>query len=189
MIRTVAGLALVLTAFTVSAQNPPRPSTTAIQAHVLPEGTVTFVPDAARTCPIDMHASRGVWDHTVRVRNGKREPEPPQLGQRITLSLKDDQPSGIVSATVRIRGMNGKNRMMLTPAGTEQDWNAVTTLRTKFFRENDGSFSADLRINGFTAVHSVELIRVLYADGSSWSKSDASTCRVQPDPLMLITER
>lgn len=189
MIRTVARLVVLLAPFTLAAQDSSHPSTAAPQVHSLPGGTAIFHPETAGACPIAMHATQGMWDHTVRVRDGKREPEPPHIGQRIALTLKDTHPSQIVSALVRVRGLNGKDRIMPTPAGTEQDWNAVTNLNVKFGSENDGSVSADLRVAGFTAVHSVELIRVTYADGSRWNRSGSQTCRVQPDPLMLITER
>ncbi|WP_162601869.1 hypothetical protein [Occallatibacter savannae] len=190
MIRTAVGLALTLPLalmpFTLAAQESSR-SAPPPQVHLMPGGTAVFLSDLAETCPIGMHATQGMWDHTIRVREGEKQSARPQVGQRIALNLKDSHP--IVSAVVRVRGLNGKNRMMLTPAGTEQDWNAVTIQNVRFGTEADGSVSADLRVPGFTAVHSVELISVSYADGSRWSRSSLQTCRTQPDPLMLITER
>jgi len=48
---------------------------------------------------------------------------------------------------------------------------------------------ADLWLPGFTSVTSIELMEVTYADGSAWKISGSNVCRVQPNPLMLITER
>jgi hypothetical protein len=150
---------------------------------------VIILPDVEPACPIGMHASQGVWDHTIRVRDGERDLPYPRVGQRISLNLKDSHPAHIIAATVRVRGLNGKNRMMLTPAGTQQDWNAVTTLKIKFAQEKDGTDSADLWIPGFTAVSFVELIDVSYSNGTTWRTPASNACRVRPDPLMLITER
>jgi len=190
MIRTAAGFALLFASLQLAAQSNSTAPLPAPQMHSLPGGTLIILPDVERACPIAMHASRGVWDHTIKIREGERELVYPRFGQRISLNLKDSHPARIVAATVRVRGMNGKNRMLLTPAREQQDWNAVTTLKANFNQEqNDGSVSADLRVTGFTAVNSIQLIDVSYSDGTTWRIPHSNVCRVQPDSLMLITER
>jgi hypothetical protein len=42
---------------------------------------------------------------------------------------------------------------------------------------------------GLTAVVSIELMSVKYSDGSTWTPAQGKTCRVAPDPLMLVTQR
>lgn len=189
MIRTAASLALVFASVSLSAQSNSNPPVPVPQVHSLPGGTLIILSDVEGACPIAMHASQGMWNHTIRVRHGEKEPVGPHSGQLISLNLKDAHSAHIVAATVRVRGLNGKNRMMLTPAGAQQDWNAVATLKARFAQEDDGSALADLRVAGFTAVYSVQLIDVSYSDGSTWRSPKSNACRVQPDPLMLITER
>ena len=201
MIRTAASFSLLLSAITLVAQNgvassgvlgngeSPSPAQAETQSNSIPTGLTVSSPKWFGSCPIDMHATQGLWDRTVRVRDGDKAQVPHQFGQRIFLNLKDHKAAHIVSATVRVRGLNGTSRALPTPANTAQRWNATRTLKVDFVKENDGAVSADLRLAGFTAVDSIQLIGVSYSDGSVWRISGSSDCRVQPDPLMLITER
>ena len=187
MMRAAVLLSLLLASLSIAAQNNSNGSVPTIATY--PGGNVlVFLPEVV-SCPISMQADQGVWDHTIRVRNGKNESVPAPSGQRISLSLKDSHPAAIVSATLRVRGLNGKNHMLETPVGTSKDGNATRTLHAHFVQENDGQVSTDLWLPGFTAVKSIELLDVTYADGSTWAKSGANRCRVQPNPLMLITGR
>jgi hypothetical protein len=202
MIRTAAGFALLLSSALVIAQNSPpsgvatfgvagqQGEVTAPQMHSVPEGTIVIHPTIAAACPIDMHATQGVWDHrTVRVRDGERDLVPHGFGQRISLKLKDSRPARIVAATLRVHGLNGRNGILPTPAETAPRSNAVRTMKVKFTEERDGTVSTDLWVGGFTSVTSIQLIDVSYSDGSVWTISRSNACRVQPDPLMLIPER
>jgi len=139
-------------------------------------------------CPIDMRAKQGVWDRTIRVRDGEKERGRQQFGQRISLSLKDAHQKRIVKATVRVRGLNGTSRAIPTPADDSQIWNTTRTLKVNFVEQEDGTVYADLRLVGFTAVGPIQLLNVSYSDGSVWTISRSEPCNVRPDPLMLITE-
>lgn len=199
MIRTAAGLALLFTSLTLIAQSVPSTSSGTFgvagqetvapgdpQVLKLPGGTVFMYPNVVLGCPIGMHASQSLWNHNIAVQKGLGNEK---YGQRISLNLSDSHSAKIIGAQVRVRGLNGKNRMLLTPTGTNQPWNATTTLNVKFVEEKDGSVTADMWIPGFTSVHSIRLLEITYADGSNWKSTGANGCRVQPDPVMLITER
>jgi len=196
MIRAALLIALLLAPFTLAAQNSNSQSGNAaappnfkMQTPLpnLQELSAVGVP--ILTCPVSMRATQGVWDHTIRVQNGQREVLQP-FGQRIFLNLKDSHPARIIAATVRVRGLNGKSRIVETPVTTGQSWNAMRTMRITFTEENDGSFSSDLRIPGFTAVNSVELLDVSYDDGTASKPSGPRACNItQPDPMMLISNR
>jgi hypothetical protein len=200
MIRTAAGLALLLSSVTLLAQNSfpsgvttfgvasPQSSPEAIP--VFPGKTVTIYLASSAGCPIGMHASQSLWDRgTIRVHDGNRQRALEQFGQRIALALEDPHPARIVAATVRVRGLNGKNRAIPTPADTTQEWNAVKTLKVNFTEDQNGTVSADLWLGGFTSVGSIQLLKVFYADGYVWTIFQSSACRVQPDPIMLITRQ
>jgi len=200
MTRSAVGLALLLSSALMSAQDGrsglatfgvagQQGSEVAPQVHSVPGGIVVINPPIASACPIDMHATQGVWDRTIRVRNGEKDLVPQSFGQRISLKLKDSRPARIVAATVRVHGLNGKSGMLPTPADVSARSNAIRTVKVKFTEEQDGTVSADLRVGGFTSVTSIQLVNVTYSDGSVWTISRSSACQVQPDPLMLITER
>jgi uncharacterized protein YraI len=195
MIRAAAGLALLIMSLTLTAQNasssgapfgaaPPEMLT-------LQNGTTVVLPTApdSAACPVSMEARQGIWDRAIRIREGDKERALQPFGQRISLNLKDSHSARIISAIVRVHGLNGKSGMLPTPTEAGQKWNAVRTLTVKFAGQADGSFSADLWISGFTSVSSVELLQVSYADGSGWRVSRSNLCRVTPDPFMLISNR
>lgn len=200
MNRAALLIALVLTPVTLAAQNAGSQSGNAAARpdFKLQTPVVVNQPDLLVlsthgfpivNCPVSMHATQGQWDHTIRVHNGEREVIQP-FGQRIFLTLKDSHPARIIEATVRVRGLNGKSHLMETPTSTAQDWNAMRTMRITFTDEGDGSFSSDLRIPGFTAVSSVQLLDVSYDDGTASKPSGPAACNTtQPDPMMLVTNR
>jgi hypothetical protein len=196
MMRAAAGLALLVTSLTLTAQSASTSGGATFgvagpETLTLQDGTTVVLPPVAdsRACPVSMRASQGIWDRTIRIREGEKEPASQPFGQRISLNLKDSHSARILSAIVRVHGLNGKSRTLPTPIGTGQKWNAVKTLTINFVGENDGSFSADLWVSGFTSVSSVELLQVSYADGSAWRISGSNVCRVTPDPFMLISNR
>jgi len=143
---------------------------------------------AAGTCPIVMGADQGVWNRTVRVREGNKDRIAPPFGQKISLTLKDSQTKRILTATVRVDGLTGKDQVLQT-GGKTLNADGTRKLTVKFVPQDDGAVSADLSLPGFTSVTSVELLEVSYADGSTWKVSASDLCRVQPNPMMLITER
>ena len=169
-------LALLVSPLTLAAQNATRPD----QPVVVFNGNVI-----GNSCPIGMHASQGVWDHTIRVREGQHQRTVQPFGQRILLSLSVTGPSPIVSATVKVRGLTGKNRMLQTDSFGNVSSDGFRIMRITFVQKPDGVYS-DLYVPGFTSVSSIELLDVSYGDGRVWKIGGSSVCRVTPDPMMLI---
>jgi hypothetical protein len=176
MTRASSAAFLLLIPLTLSAQSAPQSLTS---TWVIPLKSV------ATTCPVGMHARQGEWDHTIRVRNGEKQPQPPgsQFGQRIVLTLVDAHTAAIVSATLVVNGFDGKNHMLQTNSSSGI---ATRTLRAVFTRETKDSFFANIDVPGFTAVTSLRLLDVTYADGSTWNSTSANLCHAVPDPLMLV---
>ena len=171
MIRALVLAPLLLTPLLGSAQNAPQNPTS---IWVLPLNPVT------NACPVDMHARQGVWDHSLRLRQGEKSRG---FGQRIFLTLGGSHPVQIIAATVVVTGFDGRNRMLQTgnDSGT-----AIRTLHVTFTREDANSVTADIFVPGFTAVGSLRLQDMTFANGSTWNASGLSLCRVIPDPVLLI---
>jgi hypothetical protein len=53
----------------------------------------------------------------------------------------------------------------------------------------DKTASADIWVPGLSAVYTVDLISITYADGSTWTASTARSCRTPIDGMMLIGAR
>jgi hypothetical protein len=141
---------------------------------------------AGSNCPIGMHADQGVWDRTtVRVWQGQKERTVQPFGQRILLSLAVTGPSPIVSATVKVLGLTGKNRVLQTGSVSGD---GVKIMKITFVQKPNG-VSSDLYVPGFTSVSSIELLEVSYSDGRVWKIGGSNVCRVTPDPMMLIANQ
>src|SRR4051812_4560983 len=152
MIRTAAGLAVLLSSFTLGAQNT-APSESSKAQYVQPMNAA---------CPIGMQASQSLWNHNIAVQKGLGNQK---FGQRLSLALKDPRQARITGARVRVHGLTGKNRMLQT--GNRSDGaESATTVHLSFGPKNDNEVVGDLWIPGFTAVTTVELQEVSYSDGS-----------------------
>jgi len=182
MTPKLTALVILLSSNTLAAQNGVYSASSSTSA------PTQSLPSAAQSaaCPIEMHASQSLWNHNIAVQKGLGNQK---FGQRISLTLKDVHSARVTAATVRVHGLNGTNRMVPTPADAAHRWTAVKTLTVNFVEMPDRTVSADLWIGGFTSVGSIELINLRYSDGSTWTISGSNICRIQPDPIMLITER
>jgi hypothetical protein len=168
---------LVLSSLTLAAkgQNKTEASTLIFKGNTIESG-----------CPIGMHATQSVWDHSIKVRQGQQEQAVQPFGQRILLLLEDSHPDPIISATVKVHGLTGKNRIQQTAGDASTDGDAIKIMRIMFGSTGAGGVSGDLYAQGFTSVSSIELLDVSYNDGKTWKIGGSSTCRVTPDSMMLI---
>lgn len=178
---TIALLVCAGVALSASAQDPSKPQSTTTPSVSLPANAVF-----GGGCPVLMDARQGVWDHTIRVRNGENEKMKGGFGQRISLTLTDIHAGPIVAATVRVLGLSGQNRMLNTSEMSNGAPDKSRVIRLTAFTAARSGATADLYAPGFTAVTSIQLLEVTYADGSTWKINDSNACRVAPDPLMLI---
>ena len=158
------------------------------------EQMVTVCKTAAfPTCPINMRVRQGIGGGMLAVdKNGaKRQVFAP----RLRLFLNDERPGNsgqrIVSATVTAHGSGGKAKILPlgSSAGEGRDSGSGDVERT--FTVNLGSWgepgvSGDFRLPGFVSTSRVDLESVTYEDGSTWRLTGQQTCRVAPDPLMLV---
>jgi hypothetical protein len=183
MYRVAAAIAL-LSSLTLFAQNRSAGSGgSSAQDQSLSSSThLVLALNSASVCPIGMEARQGVWDHTIKVHQGENQYKS-SFGQRIVLTLTGTHEAKIVAATILVRGFDGKNRMLET---SSSEGGATKVLRTGFTESSNDTVSADLYISGFTAVTSVKLQDVTYSDGTTWRADRTNSCRVAPDPLMLI---
>jgi hypothetical protein len=99
----------------------------------------------------------------------------------------------IVSASVTVRGSNGKEHMQRLDALPGQDRDSESgsikrTLNVDLGNWGEPGVSGDFRLPGFTSASRVDLESVTYEDGSTWKLSGGESCWVSPDPMMLINQ-
>ena len=179
MVRISAfSLAFVLGAATLAAQSP-APAT----AYVIPAFS-------GSSCPVSMRAEHRSGGSLVTTGGST----PDKIAQHIRLILDETGlASRVTAATVTVRGTNGKWRIVTASQAEAQPQPASpyisTTLNPVFLKNGDQTEFTDLDLPGFTSVKAIRLDSVTYADGSTWTPAEGKSCRVDPDPLMLVSSR
>jgi hypothetical protein len=153
-----------------------------------------FLVPPAQGCPVSMQARQSGITEMVKVNRGAHSQQEPnaetlqKAGQRIELIVpRDDSGNKIVGAVVTVRGLTARGRIDRAASGSAAD--VRRTMDISFSPKDDTTISAELVLLGFTAVKSVKLESLRYADGSSRDFSGQRLCSVTPDPMMLIAGR
>lgn len=198
MMRTAAALfsaALVLSA-AASAQAPDQAPQNGIPVTVTrigPDGqrtTTTVVIKRVATCPVAMQATQRGLTEMVRTERAPSQDQPesmPRPAQHLHLILKGFAKGKLVaSATITARGLSARSHMQNLNLSGDGPSDIRRTLKVTFTPDQDGTVSADIDLPAFTAVKSLQLLSITYADGSNWTPEKSNACIVQPDSLMLI---
>ncbi|MGA2886819.1 MAG: hypothetical protein ABSE51_02130 [Terracidiphilus sp.] len=175
MKHAAVSLALIFGAITLAAQSAgQQPSTFTVQ---LPPGNLA--------CPVAMHARQGVNGDLLAVKKSG----PKGAAQSLHLILSNVGSKQIISGEVTVHGLTAKGRVTKASSAEDDTSDVMRTLPVTFFAGANGDVSADLWVPGLTAIHSVDLNSVTYADGSTWKLPAGSACRTIPDPNMLVSGR
>ncbi|HZB89207.1 MAG TPA: hypothetical protein VE291_11145 [Terracidiphilus sp.] len=148
--------------------------------------TVIMLPPGAPACPVQMLALQSTNGGLRMARDGQRGQQIEGPSQRIHLVLASGQTGRVVSAKVTVRGLSGKKRSVMTVSSSGPQPDRTQTLTVPFAAEDPASVAADLTLPGFTAVLSIRLDEITYADGTSWKVNGAQACSVAPDPLVWV---
>jgi hypothetical protein len=157
------------------------------------QGMVLITVPGGQPCPVILQAKQGFGSGLVKVRHAPDgQPEPAgKPGQHIHLIVTQfgDQTSAskLVGATVTARGLSARGRLDKASGSGSADLRR--TLNVTFRADGDHSLTTELVLPGFTAVQSIKIESLEYADGSTRDLSGKKFCTVQPDPLMLVADR
>jgi hypothetical protein len=154
----------------------------------------TMIPlQGGHSCPIYMHAEQRSGGDVMNARRIEPGEAPrPSNGptQRIHLILRNLKDSAdITRIKVSVHGTSGKSRTLKTELTPDEISDAAKAFDLPVSIRKDEGASTNLVLQGFTSVQSITLESVTYADGSSWSSSAGGTCRIAPDPLVLVSVR
>lgn len=136
-------------------------------------------------CPIAMRAQHMPDGEIVTTKTAK----PRGIGQWLHLTLTSRDSRRITKATFTVRGSSPKSRVMQTLGNGNDPSEVSATLAAEFTAGPDGHDLADLWVPGMTAVQSVEVSSLTYADGSTWNDTENTLCRVAPDGFMPVSGR
>jgi len=153
--------------------------------------TLSILQSAA--CPAGLKASFNSGTRMVKVHKpGDPDPGPSRgPSQHIRLSLGSYAQNPVVSVRVTAFGLTARGRIARSAdSNTYGPSNIRRSMDiAQFFTAKDGTLYADLVLPGFTAVNSVKLESIHFADGSTREFAGQSLCSVPVDPMMLVSER
>jgi hypothetical protein len=90
-------------------------------------------------------------------------------------------------ATLAVHGFSNKGRMTETDGKNGPD--AVRTVTVYLAAAQNSQVAGNVWAPELTAVTSIDLVSLSYDDGTKWTAASGQTCRVTPDPMMLISGR
>ncbi|MGB0064271.1 MAG: hypothetical protein WBP85_07475 [Terracidiphilus sp.] len=186
-------LVLLLSAGTLAAQGQGKSTTGSVS--ISPNGNSAQQPSAQTNavnqspvyigCPIAMRAQHMADGQIVKAGNAR----PQGIGQWLHLTLTAPDAHRIAKAELTIRGSSPKGRMTQTLESGDSTSDASARQVAEFTAGPDRQDLSDLWVPGITAVQSIEIDSVTYADGSTWKLTGSLSCRVIPEAFMLVTSR
>lgn len=153
-------------------------------------GTTLVLGVPISACPVDLRVRRLTSERSlVRTHEGRRIDN---VSAHLRLSLQDPNPAQVagemVAARIVVHGTNGRNHMLGLHNDPDRPYHITRTLTVSLSPGDPSGVAGEVQLPGFTSTDWVELQEITMADHETWSIPERA-CRVQPDPLMLITER
>lgn len=111
---------------------------------------------------------------------------PMGLYQQVELTVSNPSLRDIVSVQVTVHGMSSRWRAIPT-ANSPAAPDLAKKIDIVIDLKGNGHVAKDLTLSRFTAVTSIDLDSIAYADGSRWQAPASSACSITPDALMLVS--
>jgi hypothetical protein len=190
---TILPLVFLFTTTGAIAQNAVTPDSlqTTSLTHLRTPGAycpVGLLASHGSSLPVAMNAYGDVRPQTGPAINGRRvvpQVPAPALYQRIHLTMINHLSREIVSARFTVHGYSDKPKA-IELAGVSQGPDLSKTVNVVLDVKASGHASSDLSLSRFTAVTSIDLNSIIYADGTTWHVPSPGACSVTPDSLMLV---
>ena len=173
-------------------------STLFAQQSVPPGSTKSSVLHLPRTvgasCPIGMQARHGAglpvaMSAGPSINGSPIDPNSPafthERAQRIHLTMTNLLSREIVSAQFVVHGYSNKGRA-LNLANSSPEPDLAKTVDVVLDVKGKSEASSDLSLSRFTAVTSIDLNSITYADGNTWHTPSRQACSITPDLIMLV---
>lgn len=174
-------IALVVASFPLVAQTQPGTASAGVTS-MQSLSLETSLANHPWACPVDLRAQHLAYAAPLNA----GEEAPKGQGQKLHLTLGSAAARQIVKATITLHGPTPTGHVRRAAPRQSPSSDAVQTLIVPFSKGVDGIATADVWAPGFTAVEAIDLKSVVYTDGSMWSLADGATCRILPDPFMLV---
>lgn len=154
------------------------------------QGKTVVITSPQVSCPVALQAQHapGLTAQIPVDKNGSVAGQPTRHeGQHLQLTLNNPKMSAITAVRIRLRGWKASARTMPAQKASGDYSNASQVRDLKVNIDPRGSAKTDVWVSGMTAVNSIDLIGVSYADGSSWKPARLQVCSIMPALTMLIS--
>ena len=135
-------------------------------------------------CPVGLEVKRSrglfVYQNTNAI---PAEHGVPKAEQRFDFKLTNYRPHEIVNAQITTHGFSYKWRALPASAAEPDVWK---TMEVALDVKGNSSASRELSLGHFSAISTIDVNSVTYADGSTWHASFPGACSVAPSLMMRI---
>ena len=137
-------------------------------------------------CPVGLEVERsaGLFEY----RNAKSGPAhyvtPPFPEQRFDFKMVNFLPHDIVNAEITVHGFSHNGRLL--PVSNPAP-DLAKTVDVALEVKGNSTASRELSFAHFSAISTIDVNSVTYADGSTWHASSPGTCSVAPSLFMRIS--
>jgi len=176
--------------------SPGRKSPAEAPRIVLDPGSLQFLAQTgaqqaaqSASCPVGMEVrNRGGMGQALAISPGSHVTA--RSSQTLDLTIVNRAWSNITSIDAVVHTLTGKLHLMPVESGTgdADEGDSVPMHLGKAigtFKEVGVSWS----LESSSVIRSIEISRVTFSDGSTWSASSGSHCRFTPGPVMLVAGR
>jgi hypothetical protein len=146
------------------------------------------------SCPVNIEA-RHATQTPVSVNADGKDLQGPAINapkgqvapqfQRLQLTLTNPSSQDIVSAEFTAHGFSNNPRAMELSAGSNAP-DLAKTIEIALGVKGKGHASSELSLKHFTAVTSIDLNSLTYADGTTWHAPSPGACSITPSLVMLV---
>ena len=140
-------------------------------------------------CPVGMQVTHSGRFAERNAKSGPADDVVPSIPeQRINLKMINLLPHDIVNAEITASGFSHNWRIISvsgTP-GAQETPDLAKTVDVALDLKGNSSASRELSFAHFSAIRTVEVNSVTYADGSTWHASSPGACSVAPSLIMPI---
>lgn len=138
---------------------------------------IVIQPSAGMSCPVGFSIAA---DSRFTLRTAESGEKNNTLAS-LDLTFQQLDQAKLRTATVKVHGVSGANRLLRTAADEDQ----VQTLELRGDGDSGLEFQ-QVSLDSVRFVHWAEITEATYADGTTWRPSQRSTCRANINGLKLV---
>ena len=172
MRHAFTSLAILAAATTLAAQSPQSPAYTTLEAQ-----RSLF----AQGCPVEFSAQRRSVTEIIQTKDGSSTP---RTGQGLHLTFEQQQIRRIAETNITVHAYSTKPRLF--PVSGEPAPDIAEDFHLSLSGEAANQLISNIWMNREGSIAWVELNDIVYANGTTWHKTDLSQCHATPNGFLLV---